>query len=48
MKLVGKMMFVFVVAIATAASAANTWYVDDDNYKSEYADVAAYIAAGLD
>ena len=33
---------------ARTASAANTWYVDDDNYNESYANAAAYTAAGYD
>jgi len=40
---------VFVAAISSCAYAANTWYVDDDNYSEECGDSAtAYIAAGFD
>ena len=36
------------VAVATMAGyAANTWYVDDDNYKKDFT-AADYIAAGFD
>ena len=38
-----------VAAMATVAIAdANTWYVDDNNYNENYANAAAYIAAGYD
>ena len=33
---------------ALTANAANTWYVDDDNYNESYANAAAYTAAGYD
>ena len=32
----------------SAAQAANTWYVDDDNYNDEFATAADYIDAGFD
>ena len=36
-------------AISLSATAANTWWVDDDNYNASYGDdPAAYIAAGYD
>ena len=35
-------------AATAAAFAANTWYVDDDNYNESYATAADYIAAGFD
>ena len=48
MKLMDKSVFAFAVFAVFSASAANTWYVDDDNYNADYPDAAAYIAAGLD
>ena len=37
------------IAAAATSFAANTWYVDDDNYNAEWVDdSAAYIAAGYD
>ena len=48
MKLMDKSVFAFAVFAVFSASAANTWYVDDDNYNADYSDAAAYIAAGLD
>ena len=38
---------VFAALHAITCEAANTWYVDDDNYKDGY-DAAAYIEAGFD
>ena len=38
---------VFAALRAITCEAANTWYVDDDNYKDGY-DAAAYIEAGFD
>ena len=35
-------------AATAAAFAANTWYVDDDNYAESYVTAADYIAAGFD
>lgn len=35
-------------AATAAAFAANTWYVDDDNYDESYVTAADYIAAGFD
>ena len=35
MRLVNKLMFGFAASVAATVSAANTWYVDDDNYGKE-------------
>ena len=35
------------VTVAAMAASANTWYVDDDNYKEDFT-AADYIAAGFD
>lgn len=32
----------------TASAAGNVWWVDDDNYRADCVDAAAYIAAGYD
>ena len=40
-------IMVFIGLCAITCEAANTWYVDDDNYKDGY-DAAAYIEAGFD
>ena len=48
MKPMDKSVFALAVFAVFSASAANTWYVDDDNYNADYPDAAAYIAAGLD
>ena len=42
------MLVATALLFAFTANAANTWYVDDDNYNENYADAAAYIAAGYD
>ena len=41
-------IMVFVGLCTIVSEAADTWYVDDNNYNDSYADAAAYIADGFD